>query len=132
MSKMDIKVEISPGELIDKMTILEIKLENIAEKKKLNNIKNEYRILRQTYQQCIPPTEGLPRLISDLKAINEKLWIIEDDIRDCEYRKDFSQKFIKLARSVYKNNDTRAKLKREINILFNSNIIEEKSYRKYE
>jgi hypothetical protein len=132
MGKMKIKVDIAPGELIDKMTILEIKIKNIAEKNKLRNIKNEYRVLRQTYQQCIPPTEGLPRLVSELKAINEKLWVIEDDIRDCEYHKDFSQKFIKLARSVYKNNDTRAKLKREINILLNSNIIEEKSYRKYE
>ena len=132
MSKMDIKVDISPGELIDKMTILEIKLKNIAEKNKLNNIKKEYRILREIYQQCIPPTKGLSRLMSELKGINKMLWIIEDDIRDCEYHKDFSQKFIKLARSVYKNNDKRAKLKREINILLNSSIIEEKSYRKYE
>lgn len=129
---MNIKVEIAPGELIDKMTILEIKLKNIYEKTKLTNIRNEYNALRHTYQQCIPPTEGLNRLISELKAINEKLWIIEDQIRDCEREKDFSRKFIELARSVYKNNDKRAQLKREINILLNSKIIEEKSYRNYE
>ena len=129
---MDIKVAIAPGELIDKMTILEIKLNKISDKVKLENINNEYGTLQLTYRQSIPPSEELYRLTSDLKTVNEKLWDIEDDIRDCERRKDFSQEFIDLARSVYKNNDVRAGLKREINILLHSNIIEEKSYTEYD
>ena len=129
---MDIKVEISPGELIDKKTILEIKIEKIPDPDKLNNIKNEYRLLQQTYEQCIPVSQELRRLTAKLKAVNEKLWMIEDDIRDCERRKDFDKKFIELARSVYKNNDSRARLKREINMILDSRIIEEKSYRKYD
>ena len=129
---MDIKVEISPGELIDKKTILEIKIEKISDPDKLNNIKNEYRLIQQTYEQCIPASHELRRLISKLKAVNEKLWMIEDDIRDCERRKDFDKKFIELARSVYKNNDTRARLKREINMILDSKILEVKSYRKYD
>ena len=123
---------IAPGELIDKMTILEIKLNKISDKVKLENINNEYGTLQLTYRQSIPPSEELYRLTSDLKTVNEKLWDIEDDIRDCERRKDFSQEFIDLARSVYKNNDVRAGLKREINILLHSNIIEEKSYTEYD
>ena len=129
---MDIKVNIAPGELIDKMTILEIKLEQMTDKAKLDNVRNEYSVLKHTYQQCISPSKDLLRLSSELKTVNEKLWIIEDDIRDCERRKNFDQEFIELARSVYKNNDLRAKLKREINMLLNSNIVEEKSYRKYD
>jgi hypothetical protein len=129
---MDIRVEISPGELIDKKTILEIKIEKISDPDKLNNIKNEYRLLRHTCEQCIPVSKELRRLTSELKAVNEKLWMIEDEIRDCERRKDFDKKFIELARSVYKNNDSRARLKREINMILDSKIIEEKSYRKYD
>ena len=129
---MDIKVEISPGELIDKITILEIKIEKISDPDKLKNIKNEYRLLQQTYEECIPASQEIRRLISKLKAVNEKLWMIEDDIRDCERRKDFDKGFIELARSVYKNNDTRARLKREINMILDSKIVEEKSYRKYD
>ena len=129
---MDIKVAIAPGELIDKMTILEIKLNRISDKVKLENINNEYDTLQITYRQSIPSSEELYRLTSDLKTVNEKLWDIEDDIRDCERRKDFSQEFIDLARSVYINNDVRAELKREINILLHSNIIEEKSYTEYD
>ena len=129
---MDIKVEISPGELIDKITILEIKIEKISDPDKLKNIKNEYRLLQQTYDKCIPASQEIRRLISKLKAVNEKLWMIEDDIRDCERRKDFDKGFIELARSVYKNNDTRARLKREINMILDSKIVEEKSYRKYD
>ena len=129
---MDIKVAIAPGELIDKMTILEIKLNRISDKVKLENINNEYDTLQITYRQSIPVSKELYRLTSDLKTVNEKLWDIEDDIRDCERRKDFSQEFIELARSVYINNDVRAELKREINILLHSNIIEEKSYTEYD
>jgi len=129
---MDIKVAIAPGELIDKMTILEIKLNRISDKVKLENINNEYDTLQITYRQSIPVSKELYRLTSDLKTVNEKLWDIEDDIRDCERRKDFSQEFIDLARSVYINNDVRAELKREINILLHSNIIEEKSYTEYD
>ena len=129
---MNIKVDISPGELIDKMTILEIKLSNISDKNKLKNIQSEYDVIRGTYLQSIPPTEGLTRLVSELKAVNETLWVIEDDIRECERCNEFGHKFIELARSVYKTNDRRAILKRRINMLLDSSIIEEKSYRSYE
>ncbi len=129
---MDIKVEISPGELIDKKTILEIKLEKISDPAKLDNINTEYRLLQATCEQCLAPSKELHRLTCALKAVNEKLWVIEDDIRDCERRKAFGREFIDLARSVYKNNDIRARLKREINMLLDSKIVEEKSYRKYD
>lgn len=129
---MNIKVEIAPGELIDKLTILEIKLQKISEKNKLKNIRHEYSVLQQTFRRHVPSNDALEPLISELKKVNEALWVIEDQIRDCEREKDFGGKFIGLARSVYRNNDKRAELKREINILLDSNIIEEKSYQSYD
>ena len=129
---MNIKVDISPGELVDKLTILEIKLQHISEADKLKNIQYEYGVLLQTFQRCIAPTEELNRLMLQLKTVNEALWDIEDEIRDCEREKNFSTKFIELARSVYTNNDQRSRIKREINLVLESPIIEEKSYSKYD
>ena len=128
---MNINVDISPGELIDKITILEIKLERIPDQQKLDNIRIEYTLLKTTKDECIPPSKELDGLTSELKAINEKLWQIEDDIRDCERNGDFSDTFLQLARSVYFSNDKRAALKREINTLLGSTIVEEKSYQEY-
>jgi hypothetical protein len=128
---MNIRVEISPGELFDKITILEIKLERISEEGKLSNLKKEYEILSKVRQEGIESSEQLDGLVAELKSLNEKLWTIEDEIRDCERQKDFGDKFIELARAIYITNDRRASNKRAINELLNSNIFEEKSYQEY-
>lgn len=128
---MQIEAEISPGELFDKITILEIKLERIADEAKLVNVKKEYTILTDIRDVHIKMTDSLSALVEDLKKTNEALWCIEDDIRDCEWRKDFGKVFVELARSVYINNDTRALVKKKINELLHSNLFEEKSYRAY-
>eukprot|EP01037_Dinobryon_pediforme_P007739 gene7739-7801_t len=119
---------VSIGELLDKITILEIKSERIADPLKLENIRNELDILRAVQSSLPLEQDGLPVLIADLKAVNSDLWIIEDDIRDCEKQQDFGPEFIRLARSVYIQNDKRAKLKHQINIALNSELVEEKSY----
>jgi len=124
-------VEISPGELIDKITILEIKLERMTDEAKLANVRVEHKTLSQSRDQHMAPSTELDRLTAELKAINEMLWQIEDDIRDCERNDDFGPTFIELARSVYIRNDTRARLKREINELLGSSLVEEKSYAAY-
>ena len=124
-------VEISPGELIDKITILEIKLERISDGAKLANVRIEHKTLSQSRDQHMAPSAELDRLTSELKAINEMLWQIEDDIRDCERNGNVGPTFIELARSVYIRNDTRARLKREINELLGSSLVEEKSYAAY-
>lgn len=128
---MNIKVEIAPGELIDKITILEIKLERISDQKKLANVKIESDILTKRRDESLTSSKELERLTIELKSINEKLWVIEDDIRDCEREQDFSDKFIQLARSVYFTNDKRAALKKDVNELLGSKIVEEKSYQEY-
>jgi hypothetical protein len=128
---MAIFVEIAAGELIDKITILEIKLDQIDEPAKRANIRREYELLRAVLQDQVAPGEQLSQLTSALKAANQELWHIEDDIRDRERAKDFGPEFIALARSVYQTNDRRAALKREINALLQSAIIEEKSYAAY-
>lgn len=127
-----INVPISPGELVDKITILEIKKEFIKENSKLKNINLEYDLLMKIYEDKVSNTEGVLELKNKLKKINLKLWKIEDDIRDCERDKSFSDIFINLARSVYFTNDDRSKIKLEINLLLNSNLVEEKSYKDYE
>lgn len=127
-----ISVEIAPGELIDKITILEIKSARITDAAKLANVRIELSTLEQARDSAIPASPELADLTAQLKAINEALWQIEDDIRDCERDKDFGQKFIDLARSVYKSNDKRAALKRDINVLLGSRLVEEKSYSDYE
>jgi hypothetical protein len=129
--RMNILVEISPAELIDKLTILEIKLELIEDESKRANVKREYSLLISAYQAIIVENEQLRELTSTLKHINRELWDIEDNIRAEERAKSFGARFIELARSVYRTNDRRAAVKRQINALLNSPIPEEKSYGDY-
>ena len=126
-----ILVEVAPGELIDKITILQIKTERIADATKRTNSQIELDTLCAARDGAVPPSERMTALAAQLKQVNEALWEIEDDIRGCERDKDFGPKFIELARSVYRSNDRRAALKREINELLGSRIIEEKSYEEY-
>jgi len=128
---MKLMVEIAPGELIDKITILEIKLQRIQDEAKLANVRREYEVLMATYHANIKETATLRELTRELREANAKLWDIEDNIRDLERAKDFGDAFIALARSVYRCNDQRAATKRKINELLNSAIIEEKSYAAY-
>jgi len=125
-------VEISPGELIDKITILEIKAERIKTRSKLNNIQIELLILNNIYYHDISSTEEIKFLKKELKKVNEQLWKIEDDIRLKEHNKEFDKEFIELARSVYITNDHRCDIKRRINECFGSYLMEEKEYTKYE
>ena len=120
--------EIGSGELIDKITILEIKSDRISNLEKLKNVKHELSVLSATRDAHLSGIEGLGDLATQLKALNEALWEIEDDIRACEMQNDFGQKFINLARAVYITNDKRAAVKKEINLLTGASIIEEKSY----
>jgi TPP-dependent 2-oxoacid decarboxylase len=123
-----ILTEISAGELLDKISILEIKLNNIKDKEKLVDINKEYKSLEDTRKSNIEMTENLQKLINQLIEINLKLWNIEEEKRICEKNEDFGNNFIKLSRNVYKNNDKRAKIKSDINKLLGSNIKEVKSY----
>lgn len=127
-----IRVEVAPGELIDKITILEIKTERIIDPDKLANVGVELEVLNQACAAAVENSSRLEELTKDLKTINEELWEIEDDIRDCERDGDFTQRFIELARAVYKTNDRRAATKRAINDHLGSRIVEEKSYADYE
>ena len=126
-----VTVDIAPGELVDKITILEIKLERITGEAKLQNVRTEWTILTAVRDTDLPSSTERDNLTAKLKVVNEKLWVIEDDIRDCERQSDFSNEFIRLARAVYFNNDERARLKRRINELLGSPLIEEKSYAAY-
>ena len=129
MSK--ILTEISAGELLDKISILEIKIAKIKDQFLLDQVKKEYQILSDTKNKKIKFSKEVEKLFNDLKKLNEKLWIIEDEIRMCESNSDFKDKFIQLARDVYFNNDKRAKVKSEINKLLGSNIREIKQYSNY-
>ena len=120
------------GELIDKITICQIKAERMTDTAKLRNVNHELSLLLASQSESVPASAELSELTTKLKAINEKLWVIEDDIRDCERHKDFGPRFIELARAVYFSNDIRATLKRHINDLLNSPLVEEKSYAKYD
>ena len=126
-----VPIDIAPGELIDKITILEIKLERIEDAAKRANVQIEWDVLTASRDANVPASDTLADLTARLKTINEKLWVIEDDIRDCERAKDFGDTFIQLARSVYFTNDDRARVKREINDLLGSSLVEEKSYADY-
>lgn len=126
-----ITIEVSPGELLDKISILEIKSERISDPGQLANIRYELKHLQGSLADRFAGNAVIVRLMGELKAVNEKLWDIEDDIRDCESRKDFGETFVQLARSVYLTNDRRAEIKREINTLCGSAIVEEKSYTQY-
>ena len=123
-----ILTEISAGELLDKISILEIKLDNIKDKDKLIEINKEYKSLEETKKSNIEISENLEKLVNQLKEINLKLWNIEEQKRLCEKNSDFGNNFIQLSRNVYLNNDKRAKIKSDINKLLGSNIKEVKSY----
>ncbi|MEX0838653.1 MAG: DUF6165 family protein [Parvibaculum sp.] len=125
-------IEVGPGELIDKITILRIKSERMSDAAKLANVRHELDVLEKARAENLADGADLRRLEADLKAVNEALWVIEDDIRQCEADKDFGPAFVELARSVYKQNDRRAALKKEINLLTGSSIVEEKSYTEFE
>lgn len=122
------KIEVSNGEIVDKLTIIEIKLERIEDETKLANLKKEYEVLNEATKQIISKDDELYKALYDL---NCKLWDIEDDIRDLERNKDFGEKFIETARAVYFTNDKRSEVKKKINLKTGSNLIEEKSYEKY-
>tara|TARA_B100001989_G_scaffold252307_2_gene233924 strand:+ start:384 stop:785 length:402 start_codon:yes stop_codon:yes gene_type:complete len=126
-----ISIQISPGELLDKVSILEIKLEQITDSQKKSNVKIEYDLLMNIVANNNLLTHEVTLLYQQLKSINQSLWTIEDDIRDCERDKDFSDQFIKLARSVYITNDKRAEIKKQINTTLGSVLVEEKSYQSY-
>jgi hypothetical protein len=119
----------SPGELIDKITILEIKRERFTDAAKLANVGRELEILTQTCNRSLPSSAALTKLSAALKDTNEKLWDVEDAIRLCDRKGDFGPRFIELARSVYQHNDVRCALKRQINEFLGSELIEEKGYR---
>ena len=123
--------EISAGELLDKISILEIKLEKIKNKASQDEINKEYNILKEVQNSSIEMTEKLKTLLMEIKEVNLNLWNIEDKLRICEKNKDFGQSFIKLARDVYLNNDKRSKIKSEINKILGSNIKEIKQYVDY-
>jgi len=123
-----ILTEISAGELLDKISILEIKLDNIKDKDKLIEVNKEYKSLEETKKSNIEINENLEKLVNQLKEINLKLWNIEEQKRLCERNSDFGKNFIELSRNVYLINDKRAKIKSDINELLGSNIKEVKSY----
>ena len=131
MAVKSVLVDIAPAELIDKITILAIKSERMDDEAKLANVRHELDILTANRDKVIQASPELDALTAKLKTVNEALWKIEDDIRECEAAKNYSQKFIDLARAVYVSNDERANLKREINLLLGSDIVEEKSYKPY-
>ena len=124
-------VEVSIGELLDKITILEIKLEKIKDPEKLKFINNEHSILKTQLEKNVKTDDSLSKLYQSLKEVNAKLWVIEDDKRECEKNKDFGKKFIKLSRDVHFLNDDRAKIKLEINNHTGSIIKEIKEYTSY-
>jgi hypothetical protein len=122
-------IPISPGELIDKITILQIKRERFTDAAKLANVQHELDVLTQTSTGSLPASPELSKLSAALKKTNEALWAVEDDIRLCDKSGDFGALFVELARSVYRHNDVRCALKRQINELLGSELIEEKGYR---
>ena len=124
-------IPISWGELFVKITVLQIKIEKLQEKNALKNVKTEHDQLTKIYNSNFLEDEKSNRLLNDLKKINQKLWEIQDKIRDKERRKKFDKEFLKLARNVYFTNDERSRIKRNINETFGSKIIEEKLYSKY-
>jgi prefoldin subunit 5 len=127
-----IQVPVSPGEVLDKITILEIKSERISDAGKLANVKRELELLQAAWQNSVDEDETVRRIHDQLKTINEALWEIEDDIRDKERAREFDEVFIELARSVYVTNDQRANAKKELNVYLGSEIVEEKSYQDYQ
>jgi hypothetical protein len=127
----EIKVPLSPGELLDKITILRIKSKRMSDAKKLANVRQELQELEQTWAASAYSKTNIDADIQALHAVNEKLWVIEDDIRDKERAQAFDAEFIRLARAVYFENDERAAIKRRINVALGSILVEEKSYAAY-
>jgi sulfur transfer complex TusBCD TusB component (DsrH family) len=123
-------IEVSHGEIVDKLTIIQIKKENITDPSKLDNIVKEYDYLLSVVENGLGISTESPEYL-ELLSINKELWVIEDDIRDKERIKEFDDDFIKLARAVYYTNDIRAKIKKEINLKYSSGFVEEKSYQQY-
>jgi len=123
-------IEVSHGEIVDKLTILQIKKENITDPIKLDNIVKEYNYLLSVVENDLGILTESPEYL-ELLSINKELWVIEDNIRDKERIKEFDDDFIKLARAVYYTNDVRAKIKKEINLKYSSGFVEEKSYQSY-
>ncbi|MAL99580.1 DUF6165 family protein [Hydrocarboniclastica marina] len=126
-----ITVPVSFGEVLDKITILEIKAERISDPEKVANVRKELDELTRVWDQAIDNPELISDARKELKAINEQLWVIEDDIRDQEAAQDFGPRFIELARAVYVTNDKRAAVKKQINLALGSSFVEEKSYQDY-
>ena len=127
----DIRVPISPGELLDKITILRIKSQRMSGAEKLKNVRLELQSLEQTWDSSAYARVDVETDVLALMAVNERLWAIEDDIRDRERAQDFGAEFVRLARAVYFENDERAAIKRRLNLKLGSTIVEEKSYREY-
>ena len=127
----EIKVPLSPGELLDKITILRIKSKRMSDEKKLANVRLELQELEQTWTGSPYFKINIAADIDALQAVNEKLWVIEDDIRDKERAQSFDAEFVRLARAVYVENDERAAIKRRINLTLGSTLVEEKSYASY-
>ncbi|WP_148861663.1 DUF6165 family protein [Marinobacter fonticola] len=126
-----IKVPVSFGEVLDKITILEIKSERIKDEEKVRNVRLELDELSETWNQAVQDQAAISELRQQLKTVNEQLWVIEDDIRDQEAAQDFGSRFIELARAVYVTNDKRAAIKKEVNLALGSRFVEEKSYQDY-
>jgi hypothetical protein len=127
----NIHVPVSPGEVLDKITILEIKSERMNDPEKVANVRTELTLLQETWASAVSRDQVIEDLHDQLKKINETLWEIEDDIRDKERVKEFDERFIELARQVYFTNDRRSQVKKELNLHLGSLIIEEKSYQDY-
>jgi len=127
----NIQVPVSPGEVLDKITILEIKSERMSDPEKVANVRVELALLQETWNNFIKNDDKIQRLHEQLKEINEALWEIEDDIRDKERAKEFDERFIELARAVYVTNDRRSEVKKQLNLHLGSGIVEEKSYQDY-
>lgn len=128
---MNLTIPASAGEVIDKLTILEIKLARIADQAKRANVATEHAALLAAWRQAVPDETAIAADIAGLRAVNETLWDIEDEIREQERRGDFGPDFIRLARAVYRTNDRRAELKKDINLKLGSALVEEKSYAAY-
>ena len=128
---MLLNVPMSVGEVLDKITILEIKSERIADAEKVKNVRLELDELSATWNEAVQDQEAIADLRKQLKEVNEALWEIEDDIRDQEAAQDFGAKFIELARAVYVTNDKRAAIKKDVNLALGSRFVEEKSYQDY-
>jgi hypothetical protein len=128
---MLLDVQTSPGEFLDKLAILEIKAERMSDPSKLANVRRELELLRATWAASPLAERDVAALVAELKSVNETLWEVEDKLRAKEAARQFDGEFVELARSVYRTNDRRATIKRELNLMLGSELIEEKSYPRY-